>query len=118
MTTLTTQQKDLIFGTLLGDGNLQTANNGRTWRYRAIQKKEHKNYLFHKYQVLANLCTSPPILGETFDERTNKTYVRYSFQTLTSSSLSLFGNQFYTYCSSWPMLGSRSTNLCWNPISH
>ena len=53
MTTLTTQQKDLIFGTLLGDGNLQTANNGRTWRYRAIQKKEHKNYLFHKYQVLA-----------------------------------------------------------------
>ena len=44
---ITQQQKDLLFGTLLGDGSLQT-ENGNTWRYRALHKKDPKDYLFHK----------------------------------------------------------------------
>jgi hypothetical protein len=53
---LTNQQRDLIIGTLLGDGNLQTETQGRTWRYRALQKAEHQPYLDHKYTILKDYC--------------------------------------------------------------
>nr|YP_009729357.1 putative LAGLIDADG homing endonuclease [Caulerpa ashmeadii]QHQ73269.1 putative LAGLIDADG homing endonuclease [Caulerpa ashmeadii] len=96
---LTQLQKDLIFGSLLGDGNLQTSSNGRTWRYRAIQKSEHKEYLFNKYEILKNLCgaTVVPKENEILDRRTNKFIKRWSFNTLTNTSLKFFGNMFYSY---------------------
>lgn len=94
---LTNLQEDLIFGTLLGDGNLLTETKGRTWRYRALQK--HKEYLFHKYEILKPLCgkDTVPIEGNTFDERTGKSYYRWYFNTLTDASLKFFGDMFYTY---------------------
>lgn len=95
--TLTIEQKDLLFGTLLGDGNLLTETSGRTWRYRALHKALHKDYLFHKYDQLKNLCGSPPIFSEIDDPRTNKRYQRYYFNTLTQDSLRFFGNMFYVY---------------------
>ena len=97
--TLTQLQKDLIFGSLLGDGNLQTSSNGRTWRYTAIQKSEDKQYLFNKYEILKNLCgvAVVPKENEILDKRTNKLIKRWSFNTLTNTSLKFFGNMFYRY---------------------
>ncbi len=95
--TLTRQQKDLLVGTLLGDGNLQTETRGRTWRYRAIQKVEHKDYLFHKYEIMKEFCSTEPRLGETKDVRTNKTYKRWMFSTTTHNFFRFYGNLFYTY---------------------
>ncbi|MCA2815949.1 MAG: hypothetical protein IM459_04150 [Microcystis sp. M085S1] len=91
------QQKDLIFGTLLGDANLQTENGGRTWRYRALHKHEHKDYLYHKYEILKSLCSSPPTYGEVIDSRTKKTYKRNYFNTTQHASLNFFANMFYKY---------------------
>lgn len=87
-------QKDLLIGTLLGDGNLQTTN-GQFWRYRAIQKAFSKPYIEHKYHILQDICNSPPIYSEVYDERTKKTYQRYSFSTLTNDQLRFYGNLFY-----------------------
>jgi len=97
--TLTQQQRDLIFGTLLGDANLQTFSNGRTWRYRALHKSEHQVYLLHKYAVLETLCgpETKPSESATLDSRTNKTYKRWSFNTLVHPSLKFYANMFYTY---------------------
>ena len=92
---ITQQQKDLLFGTLLGDGSLQT-ENGNTWRYRALHKKDHKDYLFHKYEILKPLCGSEPHYSETTDSRTKKTYGRFAFNTLVSSELLFYANMFYT----------------------
>lgn len=89
------QQKDLIFGSLLGDANLQTENGGRTWRYRALHKSEHKDYLFHKYEILESLCSSAPSYSEVLDSRTNKIYKRYYFNTKQNASLKFFANMFY-----------------------
>jgi recombination protein RecA len=94
---LSQEQKDVVVGTLLGDGNLQTNNNGRTWRYRALHKKEHEQYLDKKYEILKPLCTSPPVYSDIFDQRTGKTYQRKYFNTIVSSSLIFYGNAFYTY---------------------
>lgn len=95
--TLKMIQKDLIFGTLLGDGNLQTFNNGRTWRYRALQKAAHESYLRHKYGVLQSLCNSPPSYGSTTDTCTGTTSNRWYFNTLVTPSLNFYANMFYTY---------------------
>lgn len=95
--TLTTQQRDLVFGTLLGDGNLQTETAGRTWRYRALHKQEHAAYLEHKYQVLSSYCTTGPISGQVFDDRTGNIYYRSYFNTVVHSDFLVFGNMFYVY---------------------
>ena len=87
-------QQDLLIGTLLGDGNLQTFS-GNTWRYRAIHKKDHFPYIEHKYNVLKDICKSPPSYSSTFDLRTNKTYDRYCFNSLTHVNLQFYGNLFY-----------------------
>ena len=83
---LTQQQKDLLFGTLLGDGNLQTFNDGRTWRYRAIHKNTHNEYLYHKYEILKSLCNSEPCYQESFDSRTQNVAKRFYFNTLVNPS--------------------------------
>nr|QUV75603.1 hypothetical protein [Caulerpa lentillifera] len=43
----TQTQKDIIFGTLLGDASLQTQNKGRTHRYKFLQSNIHKEYFHH-----------------------------------------------------------------------
>lgn len=95
--TLTQHQKDLIIGTLLGDGNLQTESQGRNWRYRAIQKSKHKDYLFHKYEILSPLCATMPKESSVFDERTGNESQGWNFNTLTQPSLKFFADMFYTY---------------------
>lgn len=94
---LTQQQSDLLVGTLLGDGNLQTETNGRTWRYRALQKAEYKDYLDHKYEVMKDYCTTGPIYSEVYDERTRAMYERWYFNTNVSNSFLFYGNMFYKY---------------------
>lgn len=91
---LSQQQKDLIVGTLLGDGNLQTFN-GNTWRYRAIHKAAHEPYIFHKYQILKEYCDSPPKYSTFVDPRTKSVYSRFTFQTLVMSDLRYYGTLFY-----------------------
>ena len=91
-------QKDLIVGTLLGDGNLQTfSSTGSTWRYRALQKKTHEPYLLHKYGKLKSFCGSPPIYSEVYDDRTQKTYKRYYFNTLTFQGFMPYARAFYLF---------------------
>jgi len=94
---LNEEQKDLLFGSLLGDGNLATETQGRTVRYRALQQEKQKDYLMHKYEVLKDLCNSPPIYSDTYDPRTGKTYKRWYFNTRTETSLIFYGNLFYDY---------------------
>lgn len=92
---LTQLQKDLLIGTLLGDGSLQTQSNGNTWRYRAIHKLVHKPYIYHKYEILKEFCQTPPKLSVVTDSRTNKEYSRYTFQTVNADDFRFYGNLFY-----------------------
>ena len=95
--TLSVIQKDLIVGSLLGDGNLQTGSRGQTWRYRALQKAEHLEYLMYKYNLLQNYCGTGLIFADVPDERTGKVYKRAYFNTLVNKSFRYYGNIFYTF---------------------
>lgn len=95
---LTQEQKDVIVGSLLGDGNLQTDTSGRTWRYRALHKADHLLYLQYKYDCLKNLCQTGIIYHESKpDKRTGKIAKRYYFNTIVLVCLRHYGNLFYTY---------------------
>jgi len=71
------EQWDLLVGSLLGDANLQTVTDGRTWRARFLHKAVHQPYIYHKYFVLENFCSQKPAYSEYFDHRVNKTYFRF-----------------------------------------
>lgn len=88
------QQWDLLIGCLLGDANLQTLN-GQTWRARFVHKALHQPYIEHKYQILKEFCGQSPTYSQYYDERTQQTYSRFSFNTLTSDKFRYLGHLFY-----------------------
>lgn len=89
-------QKGLIIGTMLGDGNFQTNDNGITWRMRVVHKAAHEPYIYYKYKIMKGYCGSPPIYSEVTDQRTNKVYKRYAFNTLAKADFAPYANLFYT----------------------
>jgi hypothetical protein len=95
-TKLTLLQCEVLVGILLGDASLQTESNGRTYRLRVSQSNEHKEYLFHLYEIFKNLTSSPPKQYVFTDPRNPlKKYVRWSFSTTQQSCFRFYGAQFY-----------------------
>ena len=92
---LSLDQREALVGLLLGDGNLQTESNGKTYRLRICQSEEHKEYVFHLYELFKNFTNSPPTLGKAVDRRTGKTYLSWSFSTTQHSCFRFYGQQFY-----------------------
>lgn len=93
---LTNQQRDIINGALLGDGCLSTESNGKTWRFRALHKTTHLEYLSWQYTNLKNLCNTGILHSLTTDKRTGQTYSRHYFNTTTSTIFNNIATSFYT----------------------
>jgi hypothetical protein len=58
--TLSKQQKEILVGILLGDNNLQTDNGGKTYRLCVLQSEQHKEYVFHLYNIFKKFVNTPP----------------------------------------------------------
>jgi hypothetical protein len=56
---LTSQQREIIVGTILGDGSLEFGGYQGT-RLQIKQKDSYKEYVFWLYEKLKNLCNSQP----------------------------------------------------------
>lgn len=85
-------KKDILFGVLLGDANLQTFTNGKTWRARFIQSNTHKDYLFHLYNCFQPWVKTPPRLSTD-----SRGYKRWYFNTVVVSDLNYFAELFYPH---------------------
>ena len=93
---LSSVQREVLVGILLGDGSLQTESQGRTYRLRVCQSEEHKEYLFHLYEIFQNFTTSAPKESTARDSRNpSKTYVRWSFATTQQACFRFYGQLFY-----------------------
>lgn len=93
---LTQLQCEVLVGILLGDASLQTESNGKTYRLRVTQSQQHKEYLFHLYEIFKNLTTSPPKQYVFTDPRNpGKQYIRWSFSTTQQPCFRFYGQQFY-----------------------
>lgn len=83
---LTPLQRDIIIGLMLGDGHLETLNNGRTYRLIVEQsEKLHADYLLHLYEVFKPFVLTPP------KQKNTNLY----FRTLTHPCLRFYGKLFY-----------------------
>ena len=93
---LTSMQREVLVGILLGDASLRTDTEGRRYRLQVSQSEQHKQYVFHLYEIYKNLTTSPPIRLSFSDSRNpGKTYVRWTFSTTQQACFRFYGQQFY-----------------------
>ena len=86
---LNKKQREIIVGLLLGDGHLETQNNGKTYRLKiehSIKQLDYVNWLYEVFQDWIN--------GSVYQKTKNgKIYV--GFTTHSHSSLRYYGHQFY-----------------------
>ncbi len=93
---LSSIQKDLIVGTLLGDGCLETQNQGRTFRLKIEHSIIQKEYVNWKYTILKDWVLTQPQIKRRMSygkERDN-----YWFSTLSHGALRFYAQQFYKDC--------------------
>ena len=90
---LSTEQKEIIIGLMLGDGCLETQNGGQTYRLKIEQTLLHKDYVDWLYGKLQNLVLTEP--RKKNKRIGKKAYCNYGFQTISCGSLRFFAHQFY-----------------------
>ncbi len=90
---LTDRQREIIVGTILGDGHLETQTEGRTYRLRIMHAASQQKYIEWLYRELSTVAASS--LHEKKIVVNGKEYRAYWFDTLNSSSLRFYAHQFY-----------------------
>lgn len=94
---LSDRQREILVGTLLGDGHLETKDRGRTYRLKTEHSLKQKEYVDWLYQEFREWVNTPPQRRDRFVElRTvSGTYPRYWFNTLSSGTFRFYAQQFY-----------------------
>ncbi len=90
---LSEKQKEIVVGLMLGDGCLETQNNGRTYRLKIEQSKLHKEYVDWLYVEFKGLTLTEP--QEKIKRIGEKFYQNYGFQTISCGNFRFFAQQFY-----------------------
>lgn len=80
-------QKEILYGTLLGDASLATENGGRTYRLRLVQSESHKDYFDHLVFQFEKFGKTGP--------KMNKANSTYYWNSLQSGSFRFYGQEFY-----------------------
>jgi hypothetical protein len=80
-------QKEILYGTLLGDASLSSENGGRTYRLRFVQSESHNDYLEHLVFHFEKFGKTAP--------KFNKANSTYYWNSLQSGSFRFYGQEFY-----------------------
>jgi len=67
---LSDYQKDVLVGTLLGDGGLYLEGWAKNYRLQIEQGDKQRDYLFWKFDIFRNCCSSEP----SYQSRRNKSW--------------------------------------------
>ena len=90
---LSKKQKEIVIGLMLGDGHLETQNQGKTYRLKVEQTIRHKEYVDWLYDNLKDFVLTPP--KRKIKESFGKQIVNYGFSTISVGSFRFFAQQFY-----------------------
>lgn len=90
---LTQKQRSLLVGMLLGDGHLETQNQGRTYRLKVEHSVKQKEYVDWLYGQFSDLVRTPPHIKER--RLGAKTLDSYFFATYSLGSFRFYARQFY-----------------------
>lgn len=92
---LSSEQRDIIVGLLLGDGHLETLNQGRTYRLRiehSFNQKEYVDWLFGKFSAFT--LSGPHTKRQMVK---GKEYSKCYFTTIGTGKLRYYGKLFYPH---------------------
>lgn len=87
--TLTKRQHEIIAGTLLGDGHLETQDGGKTFRLKIEHCDAQKDYLNWLYQEFKSWIPSQPYT------KVKKDNVYVGVRTYSHKALQTYGKIFY-----------------------
>lgn len=86
----------MLVGTLLGDGHLKVNPSREKAVLVILQSAEHKEYVFHLYEIFKEFVSTPPRLSYFTDKRTpGRKYGRYQFRTRLFECFMPYANLFY-----------------------
>ena len=86
-------QRQVLIGTLLGDGCLETQNRGKTYRLKIEHSMTQKDYVDWKYKVFKNFTLSEPRIHKRMSYGSVRE--NHCFSTVSHGSLRFYGQQFY-----------------------
>lgn len=88
---LTDRQRAIIVGLILGDGHLETQNNGKTYRLKVEHAESQSDYVHWLFGELREWipATEPYVKVRANGER------NVGFNTYSHASLRFYGHQFY-----------------------
>ncbi len=87
---LTTRQREILVGTLLGDGHLESQNNGRTYRLKIEHGIAQREYVMWLYEEFKDWVRTKPRVRTRKDGRTF-----IGFTTYSHGAFRFYGQQFY-----------------------
>ncbi len=79
-------QREVLVGLLLGDGHLETQNEGCTYRLKVEQSEQHQPYVQHLYELFQAWVLTPP---------QPKKEGKWWFQTISHGAFRFYAQQFY-----------------------
>lgn len=88
-------QKEVLIGSLLGDGSISLAIPNSNPRFRIERKLTDKIYLEWEYNIFKDLCSAGIKERSSFDKRYNKTYYSCHFKTRNLPCLLDFYKEWY-----------------------
>jgi hypothetical protein len=91
---ITKRQREILIGTLLGDGYLQSTGK-RNARLRLEHSEKQRDYLWWKYENLQNLMQDEPKLIERYNPQWRQTYRYYRCQSHAMPLLGKYKRLFY-----------------------
>jgi len=87
---LSKRQRAILIGLLLGDGHLETQNNGLTFRLKVEHAVEQIDYVEWLYQEFKNWVNQKPVVKIRRDGQTS-----IGFSTYSSGIFRFYGKLFY-----------------------
>lgn len=92
---LTKFQREVLIGSLLGDGHLETQNNGRTYRLKVEYGEKQKDYALWFWNVFKNWTNMPSPKEKSRKSKLGKVNKSYYFNTYSHGVFRFYAHQFY-----------------------
>jgi hypothetical protein len=94
LTSLSTIERQVAEGIMLGDASLQTQDGGESYRLKLLQGDKNKDYLFHLSAVLSRWILSPPSPQNRQSKITGKDLKAWRSQTISHKAFNILAKVF------------------------
>ena len=89
LTSLSTVERQIAEGIMLGDASLQTQDGGKSYRLKLLQGDKNKEYLFHLSAVFSRWILSPPSSQNRQSKTTGKDLKAWRSQTISHEAFNI-----------------------------